>query len=109
MKTGDIVLIPFSASDLAITKVRPAVVIYETKDSYKDLVVSVISSVAPKIIAANEILIKPTNTNHLRATSIIKVDIILTIKREDVILRLGKLGITDLNSFKQKFHTLIDT
>ncbi len=108
MKTGDIVLIPFSAADLADTKVRPAVVICETKDTYKDLVVSVISSVVSKTIAANEILVKPTNTNHLRATSIIKVDRILTIKREEVILRLGKLGITDLTIFKQKFHTFID-
>ncbi len=37
MQTGDIVLIPFPFSELTDVKVRPAIVITETKDKYKDL------------------------------------------------------------------------
>jgi len=36
MKRGDIVLIPFPFSGLTQVKIRPAVVITETKDRYKD-------------------------------------------------------------------------
>jgi hypothetical protein len=48
MRIGEIILIPFPFSELNKTKVRPAVVITETKDKYQDLVVSAISSVVPK-------------------------------------------------------------
>ena len=47
MKTGDIILIPFPFAELTNRKVRPAVVIAETADKYKDLVISAISSVVP--------------------------------------------------------------
>ncbi len=43
MKTGDIVLLPFPFAELTNTKVRPTVVVCETKDKYKDLVVCAIS------------------------------------------------------------------
>lgn len=39
MKTGDIILIPFPFTELKNVKVRPAVVITETADRYKDLVI----------------------------------------------------------------------
>lgn len=44
MITGDIVLIPFPFSELTQVKLRPAVVIAETRDKYKDLILSAISS-----------------------------------------------------------------
>ena len=47
MTTGDIVLIPFPFSELTQGKLRPAVVITETKDKYKDLILSAISSQVP--------------------------------------------------------------
>lgn len=37
MKTGEVILIPFPFADLTNKKVRPAVVICETKDFYKNL------------------------------------------------------------------------
>ena len=41
MNTGNIVLIPFPFFELTDVKLRPAVVIAETKDKYKDLILSV--------------------------------------------------------------------
>jgi len=108
MNTGDIVLIPFPFSELKNVKVRPAVVICETKDKYKDLVVSAISSVLSQKLSQNEIIIRSDNMNNLRKDSTIKVDRIVTVKSNKIIAKLGKLDINILKLFKQKFKNLID-
>lgn len=82
MKTGDILLIPFPFAELTNKKVRPVVVVCQTKDKYKDIVVCAISSVVPIQLLENEILLKPTFVNHLRVQSIIKVDRIITAKKK---------------------------
>ena len=107
MKTGDIVLIPFPFAELTSVKVRPAVVICETKDKYKDIVVSAISSIAPKDLSENEILIRPGKENKLKANSMIKVDRIVTVKRDDIIAELGKLEPKQVELFKTKFKNLV--
>ena len=56
MKTGDIVLIPFPFAELTNRKVRPAVVVCETKDVFKDLVLCAISSVVQPSLSNNELL-----------------------------------------------------
>jgi len=81
MKTGDIVLVPFPFSELNNIKVRPAVVISTTKDKYEDLIVSAISSVIPDSISPNEIVLEISSANNLRSKSVIKVDRIVTIKK----------------------------
>ena len=73
MKTGEIVLIPFPFSDFVNRKVRPAVVISETKDIYKDVILCAISSVVPITLNQNEILLLPSIKNGLRKNSILKV------------------------------------
>jgi mRNA-degrading endonuclease toxin of MazEF toxin-antitoxin module len=92
MKIGSIILIPFPFAETTNKKVRPAVVITETEDKYKDLVVSAISSVIPDIVSRREIFIKADKINKLRVDSIIKVDRIVTLKRDDKIADLGKLS-----------------
>lgn len=63
MKIGDIILVPFPFAELTNKKVRPAVIITETDDKYKDIVVSAISSVVPSKISKREILL-----NRIRLT-----------------------------------------
>jgi mRNA interferase MazF len=101
MRIGDIILIPFPFAELTNKKVRPAVIITETGDKYKDLVVSAISSVVPSKISTREILLKPNKINNLRSESIIKVDRIVTLKRADRISDLGKLSSKELSEFKR--------
>lgn len=108
MKTGEIILIPFPFAELTNKKVRPAIVICETKDFYKDIVVCAISSVVPNDFTGNEMLLKKDATNNLRVDSVAKIDRIVTAKRSDVIAKLGKLNKKDLESFKEKFRNLID-
>ncbi len=109
MKTGDIILIPFPFAELTNIKVRPAIVICETKDFYKDIVICVISSVIPKKLTTNEMLLKKDKSNNLRINSVAKIDRIVTAKRADIIATLGKLNRIDLEIFKEKFRNLIDS
>ena len=111
MKAGNIILIPFPFAELTIIKVRPAVVIGLTRDKYKDIkdiIVSAISSVVPDKLSETEILLKPNKTNNLRTHSIIKVDRIVTLKKENKIADLGRLTSTELKKFKYIFKRLIE-
>lgn len=108
MKTGDIILVPFPFSDFSYRKVRPAEVIAITKDKFKDIIVSAISSVVPSKPSVNEIVINPSLQNKLRVASVIKVDRVVTLKRSNVIAQLGKLSEKELTVFKMKFKNLVE-
>lgn len=107
MKCGDIILVPFPFSELTNIKVRPAVVISTTLDKFHDIIVSAISSVIPKRLSQNEILVRPDEFNGLRAISVIKVDRIVTIKKENIIAHLGELFDTEVKILKVKFRKLV--
>ncbi|MDD4190777.1 MAG: type II toxin-antitoxin system PemK/MazF family toxin [Mangrovibacterium sp.] len=107
MKTGDIILIPFPFAELTNKKVRPAVVIAETHDKYKDIIVSAVSSVVPARPSDMEIIIEPNKDNGLRVRSVIKVDRIVTLKREDKIADLGKLSKQGVPTFKDALIHMI--
>ena len=107
MSIGDIVLIPFPFSELSQVKVRPAVVITETKDKYKDLVVSAISSVVPTKRSEREFIIAKSEKNNLRVRSVVKADRIVTVKRERVIAVIGKLTDNELSKFKTTLLAMI--
>lgn len=108
MKTGDIVLIPFPFAELTNKKVRPAVVICETKDKYQDLVICAISSVVPSQLSKNEMKLPSNEITGLRVPSILKIDRIVTAKREDVIAYLGRLEDLHFTKFKDIFKSLVD-
>ena len=107
MKTGEILLVPFPFSELTNIKVRPAVVVSSTKDKYEDIIVSAISSVIPDSLSPNEIIIEISPINNLRIKSVIKVDRIVTIKKESVIAKIGKLSEMELNEFISVFKNLV--
>ena len=108
MNTGDIVLIPFPFAELTNKKVRPAVVVCETTDGYRDLVLCAISSVVPPNLSKNEILLQVDKENGLRKDSILKIDRIVTAKQQDMIAKIGKLDNPELKIFKEKFKNLVD-
>jgi mRNA interferase MazF len=108
MKTGDIVLIPFPFAELTNRKVRPAAVVCETKDVYKDLVLCAISSVASTDLTDNEMILRVDGENGLRKHSVLKIDRIVTAKAQDVLAKIGNLSENDLKLFKEKFKNLIE-
>jgi mRNA-degrading endonuclease toxin of MazEF toxin-antitoxin module len=91
----------------SIKKGRPAVVITETGDKFRDVVVSAISSVVPSKTSFREFIVFPGGTNRLRIKSVVKSDRIVTIKREDIIAELGKLSELELNTFKSILSEMI--
>lgn len=107
MKTGEIVLIPFPFAEFTHRKIRPAAVVCETKDAYRDLVLCAISSVLPASLSQNELVIRPHEANGLRKDSVLKVDRIVTAKRQDIIAKIGILDSEDLARFRGKFVELI--
>jgi mRNA interferase MazF len=107
MTIGDIVLIPFPFSELTKTKIRPAVVITETRDKYKDVVVSAISSVVPKKLSEREFIVSTGYSNKLRVNSIVKSDRIVTVKREEIIAEMGRLTDNELQRFKSILTEMI--
>jgi len=108
MTTGTIVLIPFPFAELTNVKVRPAIIISVTKDKYQDLILCAISSVVPANPGSFEMIIQPNAVNKLRVSSVIKIDRIVTLKKENLIATLGILSDTELTHFRKKFKDLID-
>jgi mRNA interferase MazF len=89
---GKIVLIPFPFTDLASTKLRPALVLYEGE---KDVVVAFISSQIDKLkpidITINEKNAEFKQTG-LKLTSTIKLDKVATISKELIVGEIGEIG-----------------
>ncbi len=108
MKTGDVILIPFPFSELSNVKLRPAVVICQTSDVYKDLVLAAVTSVLHNPLHSNELLLKPDDENGLRVESILRCDRIMTLKKETMHIGIGRLGENDLKLFKGIFKNLVN-
>ena len=108
MKTGDLVLIPFPFSELSLVKLRPAVVICQTSDEYKDLVLAAVTSVLHEPLHSNELLLRPDSENGLRVDSILRCDRIMTLKQETMHFKIGRLHENDLNRFKGIFKNLVE-
>jgi mRNA interferase MazF len=107
MNTGDIVIVSFPFTNLVSYKARPAVVIAETPDEYKNTLVSLITSVVPPRLNSLQIRLPYDKTNNLKVNSVIKVYRIATIKNNKIIAVIGKLNEEQLKEFKDKFKSLV--
>ncbi|HVK96413.1 MAG TPA: type II toxin-antitoxin system PemK/MazF family toxin [Flavisolibacter sp.] len=85
MQKGDIVLIKFPFTDLSGNKLRPAVILINSK---ADVTVSFISSQL-NWQETNDVLLTPSSLNGIKKTSLIKLNKIATI---DKVLMIGKIG-----------------
>ena len=108
MQTGDVILIPFPFSDWNHAKLRPAVVICETSDGFRDLVLAAMTSVLHYPLFPNELLLNASQTNGLRVDSILRCDRIMTLKNETAHIRIGGLDEADLSAFKSVFKNLVE-
>ena len=91
---GKIVLIPFPFTDLSSTKLRPALVLFESE---MDIVVAFISSKVPFSPPPGCVVV---NTQHpefiqtgLKVASVIRPDKVCTILKELVIGEIGEIGV----------------
>src|SRR4051812_8844204 len=107
MQTGDIVIVSFPYTDLVSFKARPAVVVTQTKDSYNDVIVALISSVIPATLLPYQMALQPDNINNLRASSVIKVSRLATVEENKIVAVIGKLSSNQLTIFKNLFKSLV--
>jgi len=91
MKLGKIVLLPFPFADANFRKVRPALIIGKTANSYHDLLVCAISSSIPDHLTKVDIIVLPAPSNQLRVESCIKTDRIATIRETQIVHELGEI------------------
>ncbi|MEA2054771.1 MAG: type II toxin-antitoxin system PemK/MazF family toxin [Candidatus Thermoplasmatota archaeon] len=107
---GKFVLIPFPFTDLAIAKLRPALVIHEEK---KDVIVAFISSRIPSEISITDVVI--TAEHHafkrtgLKVDSVIKLDKVATVLKDLIVGELGEVDETlrkEINEKLRKIFTI---
>jgi mRNA interferase MazF len=108
MQTGDIIIVSFPYTDLVSSKARPAVVVTQTKDSYNDVIIALISSVVPTTILPYQMVLQPDDINNLRAASVIKVSRLATVEENKIVAVIGKLSSAQLTTFKTLFKSLVD-
>lgn len=106
MKLGDIVIAEFPFTNLAQTKIRPAVVVATTDDFYNDVILCLISSVIPPKLSPREVALNPSAENGLRASSVIKAYRIATVHEAKIISRIGTLSNDELKEFVAAFRLL---
>jgi mRNA interferase MazF len=90
---GKFVLVPFPFTDLTISKLRPALVLYEGK---RDVVVAFVSSRIPDKTPEPSIKIPKAHDEFklsgLKVSSIIRIDKLATILKDMVVGELGDTG-----------------
>ena len=86
-KKGEIVLVKFPFTDLSDSKLRPALVLY---DSGSDVIVAFISSVMRER-GENEVKVLKSEVNGLKVDSIIRVDKIATLSKGLIAGKIGEL------------------
>ena len=92
MKKGDVVLIKFPFTDLTGSKLRPALVLFESGD---DVMVSFITSVFPARLTGDVTLSK-NEQNGLKKDSILRLAKLATLNKNLIAGRLGTFSQEEL-------------
>ena len=103
MQKGDTVLIPFPFTDLSGNKLRPAVVLAETK---ADITVCFITTQL-QWQEPTDVLIQPTNSNGIKRPSLIRVSKIATLDKTLALGKIGNLDATELTALNLKLKQLL--
>lgn len=102
MTKGDIVLVPFPFTDLSSKKRRPALVLLSGD---LDIVLAFITT---KLFYEEEfsIVVESSDETGLKKQSLIRLDKLVTLDKELVIGRLGKIPDSKLSEVNQKMVQL---
>lgn len=105
MSKGKIVLVPFPFTDLSGQKVRPALVLYDSRRG-EDCIVAFISSLKLKS-GVFDVRVKLSLKNGLKVDSVIKLDKIATLQKKIVLGELGILESQYLSVVNKKLKQLL--
>ena len=104
MAKGDIILIPFPFTDLAGSKLRPAVVLI---DSVLDITVTFITT-QMKWAEQTDVEVLPTPMNGIKKQSLIRLNKIATVDRVLAVGKIGALDKSDLNKLDKNLKTILN-
>ena len=90
MRKGTIVLVPFPFTDLSGQKIRPALVLHDSKRS-EDCIVSFISSRNEEKHGLFELKVPMSEYNGLKTDSLVRVNKIATLQKKMILGGLGEL------------------
>ena len=96
MKRDDILLITFPFSDLASTKVRPALVLSEEKPTEQDIIVALISSNTYRTTAETDYLLSASDADFsdtgLKTDSVFRMSKLHNLNKSLAKRRLGRVN-----------------
>ena len=103
MTKGDIVLVTFPFTDLSGSKLRPAVILFDTTlDFTACFITTQLGWQEP-----TDVLVSPNQTNGLRMQSLIRTSKIATIDRQSAKGLLGTLSQDELADLNVKLKVLL--
>ncbi len=96
MKRGTLVLTPFPFTDLAGSKVRPAVVVSRSDRSGSDVVLGFATSFKGQSLLATDLLVLKSHPDYaltgLKAEAVVKLDKLATLDRSLIHGEIGELS-----------------
>ena len=104
MPKGDIVLITFPFTDLKGNKLRPAVVLAESKLDFTLCFIT--TQLAWQ--EATDVLLSPSSENGLRKPSLVRINKIATIDKELAKGLLGNLNSTEISDLNKALRNLFN-
>ncbi len=105
MVKGKIVLVPFPFSDLSGQKVRPALVLYNSRKE-EDGIFAFITSIKQRRIGRFDIPVTESSLNGLKVSSTVKLEKIATLQKKIVLGEIGSLESPILRIVDQKLKEL---
>lgn len=103
MVKGDIILINFPFTDLSGNKLRPAIILIQSK---LDLTVCFVSTQL-FFKEPTDILLKPTYTNGIKKESIVRVSKIATLDKKLALGKIGSLNNHEMNELNLNLKLLL--
>lgn len=109
---GTIVLVPFPFTDLLSTKTRPALVVSRSDRADNDVLLAFIGTYRGQPVRPSDLLIEDSHPNFrptgLKATSLIRLDRLMTLAADDVIGKLGLLPSDLLSDAGEKMRLALE-
>ena len=102
--TGDIIVVPFPFTDTFLTRKRPALVLANLEGD--DIVICEITSVMRKDIYVVPLENKDLESGKLKTNSIIRPNRILTMNKEKINYKFGKIKDSKLQEVLEKIKII---
>lgn len=107
---GNVVLVPFPFDDLSGIRVRPAVCVTEAITVHRHVVIAYVSSVAPAVALASDLVLDPTDPDFrrtgLQVRSVVRLHRLATVRTQLFIRTLGELSGRQLQQVEARLGRL---